>query len=106
MLTQNSLTFLVIFFGGGYRFAVLQLLSLTEWFFIQISIIHDNISLHVDYKRRQGFGQWIDSSIIQDNICSLVNKKCHPKSYCNDTKYYMALTIIFSVAPPMKLTRN
>ena len=31
-------------FGGDYRFTLLQLLSLTKCFFIQVSIIHDNIS--------------------------------------------------------------
>ena len=35
-----------------YRFTVLQLLSLTKWFFIQILSIHDNISSHVADKRR------------------------------------------------------
>ena len=50
MLTQHYLSFLVnkiVFFlrgGRDYRFTALQLLSLTKWFFIQISIIHDNIS--------------------------------------------------------------
>ena len=29
-----------------YRFTILQLLSLTKWFFIQMSTIHDNVSLH------------------------------------------------------------
>ena len=43
-----GLTLFVIpceFFLGGYRFIVLQLLSLTKWIFIQFSIIHDNISI-------------------------------------------------------------
>ena len=35
-------------------------------FLIQFSIIHDNISSQVADKRRYGFGQWMNSSIIQD----------------------------------------
>ena len=42
---------------GDYRFIVLRiLLSLTKWFFIQISIIHDNISSQDVDERREGFG--------------------------------------------------
>jgi hypothetical protein len=39
-------------FLGNYRFTVLQLLSLTKWNFIHISIIHDNILSQVIDKRR------------------------------------------------------
>ena len=53
---------------------MLQLLLLTKWIFIQISIIHDNISSQDADKRRWGFGQWMNSSIIRDIICSLVHK--------------------------------
>ena len=35
--------------------------------------------------------------ISDDNICSLIQKKCHPKSYQSDIKYHVALNIIFSV---------
>ena len=35
-----------------YRFTMLQLLSPTKQYFIQIFIIHDNISSQVDDKRR------------------------------------------------------
>ena len=90
MLTQHYLSFLVI--------TVLQLLSLTKWFFIQISILHDNISSQVGDERRWGFGQWMSSSIIHDNICSLIHKNCHPKSYHIDIKYHMILNITFSVS--------
>ena len=31
------------------------------------------------------------SSIIHDNICSLIHKQCHPKSYHSDIKYHMSL---------------
>ena len=31
------------------------------------------------------FGQWMNSSIIHDTICSLIYEKCHPKSYHSDT---------------------
>ena len=72
-------------------------LSLTERFFIQISIIYDNISSQVIDKRKQGFGQWINSSIIHDNICKLVHEKCHLRSCHGDIKYHMTLNMIFSV---------
>jgi hypothetical protein len=39
-------------------------------FFTQISIIHDNISSQVVDKRRQSFGQWMNSSIMHDDIYS------------------------------------
>jgi hypothetical protein len=32
------------------------------------------------------------------NICLLIHKKCHPKSYHSDMKYHMVLNIVFSVA--------
>jgi hypothetical protein len=76
---------------------MLQLLSLTKWFIIQIWVIHDNISSQVTNKRRQGFEQWMNSSITNDNICWLIHKKCHPKSYHSDIKYHMTLNIMFSV---------
>ena len=85
-------------FLGDYRFTVLQSLSLSKFFFIiQTSIIHDNISLQVGDDRRQGFDQWMNSSIIHDSICSLIYKKCHPKSDHGDIQYRMTLNIIFSV---------
>ena len=42
-------------------------------------------------------GQWVHSSISHDNICSLIHKKCHPKSYYSDRIYCMTLNIMFSV---------
>ena len=39
----------------------------------------------------------MNSSIVHDNICSLIHEKCHPKSYHVDIKYHMTLNIIFSV---------
>jgi hypothetical protein len=82
---------------GDYRFIVLQNLSLPEWLSIQISIIHDNILPQVVDKRRQGFGQWMNSSIIHDSVCSHIHKKCHPKSYHNHIEYHMTFNIRFSV---------
>jgi len=38
----------------------------------------------------------MNSSIIHDNMCSLVHKKCHMKSYHSDIKYRMTLNIILS----------
>ena len=37
-------------------------------------------------------------SIIQNNICSLIHKQCHPKSYHSHIKYHMTLIIICNVA--------
>jgi hypothetical protein len=51
MLTQHYLSFIVKKIED-YRFTVLQLLSLTEWFSLQISIIYDNIPSQVDDKRK------------------------------------------------------
>jgi hypothetical protein len=45
----------------------------------------------------RGLGQWMNLSIIHDNICSLIHEKCHMKSYHSDIKYHMTLSIIFSV---------
>ena len=33
---------------------------------------------------RVGIGQWMNSSIIHDNIYSLIHETCHPKSFHND----------------------
>ena len=41
----------------------------------------------------------MNSSIIHDNIYSLIHKKCHPDSYHSDIIYHMTLNIIFSVVP-------
>ena len=48
-------------------------------------------------KKSQGFGQWMNSSIIHANICKLIQKKRHPKSYHSDIKYDMTLNITFNV---------
>ena len=39
----------------------------------------------------------MSSSIIHDNICSLIHEMCQSKSYHSDTKYHIKLNIIFSV---------
>ena len=65
--------------------------------FIQNSIIHDNLSSQVGDKRRYGFGQWMNLSNVHDNICSLIHKQCHPKSYQSNINYHMTLNIISSV---------
>ena len=95
---QHCLSFLVKSLGD-YRFTVLQLLSLMKWSFIQISIIHDNISSQVSEQEKIGFGRLINSSIVHANICSLICKKCHPNSYHSDIIYHMTLIIVFSVVP-------
>ena len=60
-----------------------------------LSTIHDNISSQVAEMRRQGYGQWINSSIIHDNS-SLLHEKCHPESFHGDIKYHMIPNIISS----------
>ena len=47
---------------------VLKSLSLTKWFFIQISIIHDNILSQIVDKRMKGFGQQMNSIITHYTI--------------------------------------
>ena len=61
------------------------------------SFIHDNIASQVADKRRWGFDQWMNSSIIR-NVCSLIHPKCQPKRCHSDIKYHMTLNTIFSVA--------
>jgi hypothetical protein len=73
---QHYLSFLVNVLED-YKLNMLQLSPLTKQFSIQI--IHENIS-----------------SIIHDNTCSLIQKKCHPKSYHNGINYHMTLNNIFS----------
>ena len=36
----------------------------------------------------------MNSSIIHDNICSLIHEKCHPKRYLSDIKYHTTLSVI------------
>ena len=78
-----------------YNFTTLQFQSLTKWSFIQITIIHVNISSQVGDNRRLGFGQRMNSSTIHDNICSHIYKKYHLKSYHKDIKYHMTVNIKF-----------
>ena len=54
--------------------------------FIQNAIIHDNILSQVASKRRYGFGQRMNPSIILDIICKLILMKCHLKSCHSDVK--------------------
>ena len=96
-LNVNPILFVLVNFLGDYRFTMLELLSLTMWISIQIPIIHDNISSQVADKRRHGLGQWRNSSIIHDIICSISHKKCLPRSYHSDIEYHMTLNMIFSV---------
>ena len=78
-------------------------MSFTNWFSIQFSIILDNISLrkcwdetYVNFVSIIGMG-FIQISVIHDNICKLIYKKCLKKSYHIDMKYHMTLNTIFSV---------
>jgi hypothetical protein len=91
MLTQQWLSFLVSLWGiKDYSVAITITCQVD---FIQISIIHDNISQQVADKRRKGSGQWMNSSIIHDNICSLIHRNCHPYCFHIDIKYHMALHV-------------
>ena len=58
-------------------------------------VIFIQISSRVADKRSQGFGQWMNSSIIHDNICPPIHRKCHPKGYHSDMIYNIALNFIF-----------
>ena len=53
-------------------------------------------------EKEKGYGQWMNSSIIHDNICSLIHKKCHLKSHDSDIKNHMAL-ISYLVWFPMSM---
>ena len=48
----------------------------------------------------------MNSSIIPDNICSLIHKKGHLKSYHSDKIYHMTLNFIFSVVLMLNRTLN
>ena len=54
---------------------------------------------HHELLTKRGLAKWMNASIIHANICSLIQKKCHMKSYYNDIKYHMTLNMIFSVVP-------
>ena len=95
MLTQHYLSFLVIFWGD-YRFTVLQLLSLTKWLFIQISIIHDNISSQVAGRVLANGWTHLSSITVCVHVFIIsVIPKFTIVTY--DIKYHMTLNIIFSV---------
>ena len=88
------------YFGGEYRFTVLQLMSLTKWFSIQFQ--SSMTTIYHKLLRREGrvlTNGWLP--IIHDNICSLIYKKCHLKSYHSDIKYLRTLKITFSVLHAM-----
>ena len=52
MNVDPTLLSFVVNLSRDHRFTVLQILSLTKWFFIQISVIHDNVSSQVAANRR------------------------------------------------------
>jgi hypothetical protein len=45
-------------------------------------------------KEGRVFGQWINSSIIHDSICSLIHKMRCPKIYNSDIKYHMIFSVV------------
>ena len=49
--------------------------------------------------RRQSrvVGQWMNSFIIHDNICSLIHKKCHVRNYLHEINYHMTLNMTYWV---------
>ena len=97
MLNVNPTLFIIpCIFWGDFRFTMLQLWSLTKWFSPKfqssITILHHKLLI------REG-RVLVNGSIIHDNICSLIHKKCHPGSYHSGIKFRMTLNIIFIVAP-------
>ena len=56
---------------GCYRFTMLQLLALTKWFFIWISIIHDNILIQDVKMQNMPNEKWINEK--QVGVTILVN---------------------------------
>jgi hypothetical protein len=87
------LSLLVVFFGGGViNFHCCHYCYLPSEFLIQISIIHDKL-LTIEGR---GFTNGC-SSIIHNDICSLIHRMYYPKSCHSDIKYCMTLNIICSV---------
>ena len=70
--------------------------------FLQISIVYDTMSLqNVRMHNIPNFVlmsamDFIQISIIYDNICKVVHKKCHLKSCHSDIKYHMTLNTLFN----------
>ena len=91
--------------GGIHIFTKLQLLSIIEWFFIRLLIIHDNISSQVHYHlihTREGrvLDQWMNSSIIHHPwqcFVHLFRSSVIQKGYRSDIEYHTTLNTIFSV---------
>ena len=52
-----------------------------------MTIFHYNLLT----KEGKGFGQWINSSIVHENICSLIH---------GDIKFRMILNILLGIAHP------
>ena len=97
MFTQHYLSFLVNFLEELWNYNVASTVT------YQV-IFHLNFNHPWQYfttscwqeKGRVSANGW-NSSIIHVRICSLIHKKCKPKSYHSDTKYHITLNIIFSV---------
>ena len=74
---------------GHFKFTMLQLSSLTRWFFIHISIIHENIPMKncEDAKYLIPNLVWVIDMhfiripIIHDNTCKLIHKLSCERSY-------------------------
>ena len=76
MLTNHYSSFLVNFWRINHRHTMLQLMSHTKWYLIQISIIHDNIisSQVVDKKKSLVMTKWMNSSIVHDILVHLIHR--------------------------------
>jgi hypothetical protein len=60
--------------------------------------MHANIPSQIVDKRREGFGQWMNSSIMHDNIVHLFIKSVISKVTITTKKYHdRTLNIIFNV---------
>ena len=98
MLTEQYLSFCIIFLGGITNLQCCKYCHLpgdfSSHFQSSMTIFHHNLLA----RGCRGFGQWTNSSIIHGNVCSLIHKKCHPKSCHSDIKYHMTLNIVFSAS--------
>ena len=75
-----NLTLFVILFEqfGHYKLTRLQELSRTIWFFIQISIIYDNSSLHECQDAKYADLKVDELKVSEDDsTCKLIHNKCH-----------------------------
>ena len=91
MLTKHYLSFLVKLFGGIIDLQCCNDCHMPSDFSSKFSITYDNISPQVADKRRQGFGQWVNSYPSSMTIHVHLFIRSHPIRYYSDIKHLMAL---------------